>query len=166
MYIITTDNKFIYDTDDPFIISSNQFTCTDVNTTSGFRGNIRQFESLSRTIETSNNAYVHILAYRPSAYNWYNFYFVLEVDITKDLSDNIAYYNIVDILSKADPCINYPASKNSIHDSFTWFYISGAGIQNGYGPSYAITFYDENNQQIAPSKPVTIKATSYRYPLY
>lgn len=166
MYIITTDNKFIYDTGDTFIISSNQFTCADINTTSGFRGNIRQIKTLSRTVETSNNAYVHILSYSPSTNNWYNFYFILEVDITKDLSDNIAYYNIVDILSKADPCINYPASKNSIHDSFTWFYIHGVGIQNGYRPSYAISFYNEDNQQIAPSKPVIIKATSYIYPLY
>lgn len=147
--IITSTNKSIYS-------SSDQFTATNANySTQNFQGKQRSYSSRNYSFDLTNfnttlkQFKIEGSFLTASGYQYY--YLIFYFDFTKNIQDNIAYYQITNVLPIDDPCIIYPANKNTEHDTFCWEYLTSTKITNGVGSSIVIELFDENNNIVTPT---------------
>ena len=153
--ITTNNNIFNYNTQPTLFNIQNQN-----NTTQTIDGNVRTV--------TEYNVYMYRQeeSYKSDRYNFStnNFtfcYIIVDATIKKPQENNIAFYQLIEVLQKTDPCIIFNADPNTEIDTINWIYLGSSIITNGLRYQYVLECYDENNNLINPNLEVNIKVKCY-----
>lgn len=147
--IITKSNQSIYSSSDQFIATNHNYS------TQNFQGKQRLAPSRSLSFDMSGfNTTSQCFEIGGATYiveGYTNYWMILYFDFTKNIQDNIAYYQITNVFPSNDPCIIYPANKNTEHDTFCWEYLTNTSITNATYAAIVIELFDENNNIITPT---------------
>lgn len=147
--IITNSNKSIYSSSDQFIAINNNYS------TQNFQGKQRSAPSRNYSFDMSDfNTTLRqfkIEGHSLRVAGYTNYWMIMYFDFTKNINDNIAYYQITNVVPANDLCIIYPANKNTEHDTFCWEYLTNTSITNAALVTLVIELFDENNNIITPT---------------
>lgn len=155
--ITTNNNIFNYNTQPTLFNIQNQN-----NTTQTIDGNVRIV-----TEYTINNMIKTEEAYKQQGYiilNTYNFtfcYIIVDATIKKPQENNIAFYQLIEVQQRLDPCIIFNADPNTEIDTINWIYLGSSVVTNGLRCLFVLECYDENNNLINPDLEINIKVKCY-----
>lgn len=153
--ITTNNNIFNYNTQPTLFNIQNQN-----NTTQTIDGNVRTVTEYNVFMYRQEESYKSD-KYNFSTNNFTFCYIIVDVTIKKPQENNIAFYQLIEVYQRTDPCIIFNADPNTEIDTINWIYLGSSIIMNGLKYQYVLECYDENNNLINTKLEVNMKVKCY-----